>query len=366
MAIGHQKGPSYGLGVAISSLIKVKLLPSTDVDLNAVVTESDRQSLEALQSGGATFALVPIDNARPPSSPDIRAVATLGRSGDLALTLLVRQDADDASVQIILKTILDNVDFLQMIDQRAVGLTADAAMLGLSVPLHDGAKRFYMQQWASSGSGASPSPSPAAVVPADRLPATTVAAEPSIAGAPVEAYVANADGPADARNFVLYFDFDDATLNDTTQTVLRDAARFASTLDNPAIIVAAYTDSAGNADYNYLLAERRAGAVMSGLNSLGVHYSDIQTSLYGERSPWALTLDGVNEASNRRVELFIEEPVETVQLLPVAGDAAGAPALQQEPGVAPAGGEIETIPASTAPLPRGGPQNRILPLRTTM
>lgn len=134
-------GRTFGSS-AISSLVKVKLLPTTDIDLNTVITANDQESLNALQAGDVAFALAAIDNSRPPNSPDIRAIATLGRTGNLATTLLVRNDVDGALVQNILKTILDNVDFLSTVDQQAAGLTPDVALLGLAVPLHDGAKHF--------------------------------------------------------------------------------------------------------------------------------------------------------------------------------------------------------------------------------
>ena len=216
-------------------------------------------------------------------------------------------------VQAILEVIFDSVDFLVAADEQAVGLTPDAALLGLAVPLHDGAKRFYMSDWASS----------------DNAAQTTVAKTPRT---PAEEAKEPTDqngwttGPDDARNFILYFGFDDATLNDAAKATLREAATFAETLVEPAIIVAAYTDSAGDAEYNYLLAGRRADTVMAGLDALGVRYSQIDTAFFGERSPWAVTLDGVKEASNRRVELFIEEPIGEVQLLPVRAGASGSDA----------------------------------------
>jgi outer membrane protein OmpA-like peptidoglycan-associated protein len=363
MAIGHQNGPSYSLGIAISSLVKVKLLPSTEIDLNALVTANDQESIEALAAGEVTFALAAIDNARPPDSPEIRALATLGRADDLALTLLVRRNADDDLVRTILDTLLDHVDFLSMIDQRAAGLTADAALLGLAVPLHDGAKRFYMEQWSASA-GPSPAATPSAASPPARI-ATAAPAPVEPAPAAPSQGDGRAHEPADARNFVLYFDFDDATLNTATRSTLSNAASFAQSLDNPAIIIAAYTDAAGDADYNYLLAERRADAVMQGLDALGVRYSRIETSLFGERSPWAVTLDGVGEASNRRVELFIEEPVDAVQLLPVS-EAPTTPASERETDPRPGEDEVTTIPAAAPPLSKDGPKKRILPLNSTM
>ncbi len=346
MAIGHESGLAYGLGIAVSSVVKVKLLPATGIDMNAVVTANDQESLKALQAGNVAFAIAVIDISRPPSSPDIRALATLKRTSNRAITLLVRRDVDDGMVQTILEAILDSVDFIAAADQQAAGLTPDAALLGLAVPLHDGAKRFYMNNWASSGDTAL-----TAVAKTPRTPAREAKKPTSESDWTTE--------PDDARNFILYFGFDDATLNNATRATLRDAATFAATLAEPAIIVAAYTDAAGDAEYNYLLAERRANAVMAGLDAFGVRYSRIDMSLFGERSPWAVTLDGVEEASNRRVELFIEEPIDEVQLLPVrAGFISDAtPSSSESDRAYPVHDGNRTAPA----LPAGGPRERSLP-----
>ncbi len=345
MAIGHESGPAYGLGIAVSSVVKVKLLPTNGIDMNAVVTANDQESLNALQAGDVTFAIAVIDINRPPNSPDIRALATLKRTGNRAVTLLVRRDVDDGMVQTILEAVLDSVDFMAAADQQTAGLTPDAALLGLAVPLHDGAKRFYMSNWSSSDDAAQ----------------TTAAKTPRTAAREAKVPTSQnnrAAEPDDARNFILYFGFDDATLNDATRATLREAAAFASTLTEPAIIVAAYTDSAGDAEYNYLLAERRADAVLTSLDEFGVRYSRIDMSLFGERSPWAVTLDGVEEASNRRVELFIEEPIGEVQLLPVRAGFISED-TSSSPGRAypEQNGSRATEPA----LPAGGPRERSLP-----
>lgn len=349
IAIGHEQSPTYGVGIGISSLVKVKLLPEAGIDLRSVITTDDRASLEAMRNGSVAFAVVNIDGGQPPPSPDIRALATLGKSGSQATTLLARSDVDDASIQKILETIFSNVDFLKAIDSRLQDLDPDKAVMGLTLPLHRGAKRFYATWWGSPQSTAAagtPEAAGAAIASEDR---NAAAPAPTVSG-----------GSADARNYVIYFGFDQATLNDAAEETLREAASFAATLSDPAMIVAAYTDSAGDAQYNYLLAERRAETVMQGLEALGVRYSRIDMSLFGERSPWSVTLDGVSEANNRRVELFIEEPVPELQPLPVSADASESFSTGTELRV-PQGDAVRP-PLSK---PAGGPEKRILPSGAT-
>lgn len=347
IAVGDSQGPSYGLGIGISSLVKVKLLPEAGIDLNPVITTDDQASLDAISTGSVDFALVAVDASQLVAAPDLRALATMGKHGSFAKTLLARGDVDDASIQSILEVVFSNIDFLTAIDPKLTDLDPDNAVMGLTLPLHMGAKRFYATWWASPESEAASDSAPA-------TRAAAVADDEDRAAAPLAPTVGGR--AADARNYVLYFGFDDASLNSVAQATLREAATFAGTLDAPAIIVAAYTDSVGDAEYNYLLAERRAGSVMEGLNALGVRYSRIDQSLFGERSPWAVTLDGVSEANNRRVELFIEEPIPELQPLPAsAASESAAPA-----GSHPTSTESSIIRDAT-PKPAGGPEQRIQP-----
>lgn len=236
IAVGDANGPSYGLGIAVSSLIKVKLLPSADIDLHPVVTADDRASLEALVDGSVDFALVTVDGSQLAASRDLQAIAALGVEGSLARTLLTRSDVDDVSVQKILEAVFDNMDFLAAIDPKLVSLDPDEALIGLTLPLSAGAKGFYASQWASFQN--------AAVDDDDR-------------SAPSHSPPTVSDTAADARNYVLYFGFDDDTPNDAGKATLREAATFAKTLEAPpAIIIASYTDSSGDAEYNYLLVDQ--------------------------------------------------------------------------------------------------------------
>lgn len=348
IAIGDKQGPTYGLGIGISSLVKLKLLPSADIDLDPVVTGGNEESLEALRDGRVALALVTVDDAQPLAGDEIRALATLGEADQRAKTLLVRRDIDDASVQRILGTIFNGVDFLAAIEPDLRDLHPDAAIMGLALPLHDGAKRFYAQWWSSPDSAVQSSETANAATPAP-LP-----------GADANQAVTTSEwneGPSDAHNFVVYFAFDDSALDDEAWAILRQAAAFARTLSSPAIIVAAYTDSVGEAEYNYLLAERRAASVMQGLDAMDIDYGRIDLALFGERSPWAVTLDDVNEANNRRVELFIEEPVPEVQTLPLAEDLSEAP-----DNVEPKESNIIDGFSQGARQPAGGPKQLISPL----
>jgi|GEM_PF-5678266 len=346
IAIGDAQGPFYGLGIGISSLVKIKLLPDAGIDLNPVITADDQASLEALSNGSVDFALVAVDGSQLAASPGIQALVTLGNHGSLARTLLAQPDVDDASIQKILETVFSNVDFLAAIDPELAALDPDSAVMGLTLPLHVGAKRFYAAWWASPESAAgagTPTAETAATIDDDDRNAAPLS--PTVSGTTL-----------DARNYVLYFGFDDASLNDAAEATLREAAAFAETLEAPAIIVAGYTDSVGDAEYNYLLAERRAGSVMDGLDALGVRYSRVDLSLFGERSPWAVTVDGVSKAGNRRVELFIEEPVRELQPLPITAAPEPASPVSSDPSST----ESSSIRGSKR-KPAGGPEHRILP-----
>ncbi len=351
IAIGSGSGPTYNLGIGISSLVKVKLLPSEDIDLDPVITNDDQESLIALNDGTVAFALVAVDDPRPFVDDNIQALATLGSVDGRSKTLLVRREIDDRTVQSILQSVFNGIDFLAAIDPALSNLHPDEAVIGLTLPLHRGAKRFYATWWSSPEDEKTVLPANAPAADAAATPAETVKAPEPPSGLL----------PADARNFIFYFGFDDDGLSDDARRTLREAADFARSLRSPAVFVAAHTDSVGNAEYNYLLAERRAGAVVQGLDQLGVVYSRMDLSLFGERSPWEVTLDDVNEANNRRVELFIEEPVPEMQPLPISSEGvAESPAPVGSEAVLP-----RRTPEEDVEKPRGGPVEKIPPTKSS-
>ncbi len=60
--------------------------------------------------------------------------------------LAVRNDVDDEAVYKIVKTIYENLEFLNNIHQATKAMTLEQAIDGLPVPLHPGASRFFREQ----------------------------------------------------------------------------------------------------------------------------------------------------------------------------------------------------------------------------
>lgn len=60
--------------------------------------------------------------------------------------LAVRSDVDDETVYLIVKTIYRNLKFLHIIHSATQAMALEKAIVGLPVPLHPGAARFYREQ----------------------------------------------------------------------------------------------------------------------------------------------------------------------------------------------------------------------------
>jgi len=128
---------------------------------------------------------------------------------------------------------------------------------------------------------------------------TTVAA----AAAPAKT-VAPAPAPV-VQNFMVFFDFDKATLTPEAQTVLNKAAVAFKDGKKPRIDLTGHADRAGSDAYNMKLSKRRADAVKAALVRLGVPGAEITVAAKGESAPLVATPDGVREPQNRRVEIVL-------------------------------------------------------------
>ena len=74
----------------------------------------------------------------------------------------------------------------------------------------------------------------------------------------------------DPRDYVIYFPWDQYVITPEAQTVLQDAAKYASDGHATKEIVVGYTDTSGSVAYNLRLSERRAKATADALVALGV------------------------------------------------------------------------------------------------
>jgi outer membrane protein OmpA-like peptidoglycan-associated protein len=105
--------------------------------------------------------------------------------------------------------------------------------------------------------------------------------------------------------FVVYFAFDKDILTADAQKVVQQAADYARTGRPTKVEVVGYTDTAGSAQYNLLLSERRAKAVAKALTVAGVPTSVLQVGWKGENDLAVRTGDGVKQPLNRRATIGI-------------------------------------------------------------
>jgi outer membrane protein OmpA-like peptidoglycan-associated protein len=123
---------------------------------------------------------------------------------------------------------------------------------------------------------------------------------PPAAPAPVAAPT-----PAPARSYLVFFDWDKATLTDRARQIIREAADNSTHVQYTRIEVNGYTDTSGSPQYNMGLSIRRADAVAAELVRDGVPRNVISIHGFGETHLLVPTGPGVREPQNRRVEIII-------------------------------------------------------------
>jgi peptidoglycan-associated lipoprotein len=107
-------------------------------------------------------------------------------------------------------------------------------------------------------------------------------------------------------NEMVYFAFDDASLDQQAQEVLREKAVWLRDNPDASVIIEGHTDERGTNAYNLALGERRAESVKSFLVNLGVDASRLTTISYGEERPIAFGQTEAAWAQNRRVAFVLE------------------------------------------------------------
>ncbi len=146
--------------------------------------------------------------------------------------------------------------------------------------------------------GAPPAPPPAPAPVAQAEPAPPPPAPPPAPTPEPE--------PVIARNFLVFFDFDQSNLTADAQAIVAAAAEAAERGAVARIVATGHADTSGPADYNTGLSQRRADAVRAELVRLGIGDGDIATRALGETDPLVPTPDGVREPQNRRVEIVLQ------------------------------------------------------------
>jgi OmpA-OmpF porin, OOP family len=109
--------------------------------------------------------------------------------------------------------------------------------------------------------------------------------------------------PAARRVFLVFFDWDRATVTAEGSRIVQQAADAYKSGAPVQLQVTGYTDSSGSVGYNQRLSERRANAVADALARAGVARNDMMVSGRGKNDLRVPTADGVREPQNRRVEI---------------------------------------------------------------
>jgi len=117
--------------------------------------------------------------------------------------------------------------------------------------------------------------------------------------------VAPVPDAAAARSFMVFFDWNSATITSDAAAIIQDAAQSAVSLGVTRIELTGHADRSGSTAYNQGLSLRRAEAVKAQLLALGLSASEIVTIGKGEEAPLVPTPDGVREPQNRRVEIVL-------------------------------------------------------------
>jgi OmpA-OmpF porin, OOP family len=122
---------------------------------------------------------------------------------------------------------------------------------------------------------------------------------------PVAPVAEAAPAPNPARSYLVFFDWDKATLTDRARQIIKEAASNSTSVQYTRIEVNGYTDTSGTRQYNQELSLRRARAVQAELVRDGVPQSAITIQGFGDTNLLVATGPGVREPRNRRVEIVI-------------------------------------------------------------
>jgi peptidoglycan-associated lipoprotein len=123
--------------------------------------------------------------------------------------------------------------------------------------------------------------------------------------APVQAAtpVQSSLGPGSSVGRSVYFAFDRYNVSSKYQSVLEGNAAYLSSHPAAHVQVQGNTDARGSREYNLALGQRRAGAVVKGMELLGANASQMEAVSFGKEKPKALGTTAADYAENRRADI---------------------------------------------------------------
>jgi len=109
--------------------------------------------------------------------------------------------------------------------------------------------------------------------------------------------------PEPVKDYLVFFDWDKATLTPEARKIIADAVAHAKSIGAKSVKVVGFTDRSGSPQYNLRLSVRRAESVRAEMVKLGVPPASIAIEGRGEADPLVPTADGVREPQNRRAAI---------------------------------------------------------------
>ncbi len=121
--------------------------------------------------------------------------------------------------------------------------------------------------------------------------------------AAVQAPAENNAGPGPNVPKSIYFAFNSYVVEPQYQPVLTANANYLNAHPQAHVQLQGNTDARGSREYNLALGQKRADAVMKGLELLGVKPSQMEAISFGKEKPKALGNTEADYAENRRVDI---------------------------------------------------------------
>lgn len=140
----------------------------------------------------------------------------------------------------------------------------------------------------------------AAPVPA---PAASSASQVVAVQAPVE----NNAGPGADVARAVYFGFDKYVVDDQYRPVVEGNASYLTGHPKAHVQLQGNTDARGSREYNLALGQKRADAVMKGMELLGAKPSQMEAVSFGKEKPKALGTTEADYAQNRRADIVYKQ-----------------------------------------------------------
>ena len=104
----------------------------------------------------------------------------------------------------------------------------------------------------------------------------------------------------------IYFEFNDAKVNEDSQRIIRAHAEVLSDYPDASVAISGHADERGTREYNLALGDQRGEAVSAFFQEFGIDSTRISVVSFGEENPAVVGFDESAWSLNRRAEFEYE------------------------------------------------------------